>query len=166
MKQLIKLLMLGSMLSIISGISFAADEEKIQKFGDWAVGCSDLPEGKKSCGMVQQHTMKDSGTPVMKVLINKPDKKADANCAITLPLGILLPPGVGIQIDEAKMAVYPIQVCTQAGCIVAFKLDKKRLATLKKGTKMTVAFANFSGKEIRIDASLKGFSKAYGNISK
>jgi len=166
MKSIKPIFILLITLSTFASPIIAAKASGITHFRDWAVGCSTTAKGAESCGMVQQHTKKDSKEVVMKILISRPENTTDATCIITLPKGVALIPGVQIKIDEGTAKVRPYKVCTDAGCVIAFKLPPENIKRMKAGTTMAVTFVQFPGTAVNVNASLKGFTEAFNSLQK
>lgn len=133
-------------------------------FGDWEVRCA--PAGN-DCFMYQ--LAKDAGqNPVAEVSILKLPAQAEATAGVTIvtPLGTLLPPGIGLQIDTGERRAYPFGWCSPVGCFARFGLDDTSLAALKrgKGAKLSVASVGAPERPIVLDVSLKGFTAAYDSL--
>lgn len=133
-------------------------------FGDWEVRCA--PAGNE-CFMYQ--LAKDAGqNPVAEVSILKLPAQAEATAGVTIvtPLGTLLPPGIGLQINSGDRRAYPFGWCSPVGCFARFGLDDPSLAALKrgKGAKLSVASVGAPDRPIVLDVSLKGFTAAYDSL--
>lgn len=133
-------------------------------FGDWEVRCA--PEGD-DCFMYQ--LARDSAqNPVAEVSILKLPEVAEAAAGVTVvtPLGTLLPPGLGLQVDGGQGRSYPYAWCSQVGCFARFGLDEPSLAGLKRGkrAKLSVASVGAPERPIILDISLAGFTAAYDSL--
>lgn len=133
-------------------------------FGDWEVRCA--PEGD-DCFMYQ--LARDSAqNPVAEVSILKLPEVAEAAAGVTVvtPLGTLLPPGLGLQVDGGQGRSYPYAWCSQVGCFARFGLDEPSLAGLKrgKGAKLSVASVGAPERPIILNISLTGFTAAYDSL--
>ena len=84
---------------------------------------------------------------------------------IRLPLGVDLRPGMVLRIDTGDEITAPYLRCTKDGCAVQVPLTAQLVALMKKGLKLQVGFRPFgSSKTVVVDASLTGFTKAFGQI--
>lgn len=82
---------------------------------------------------------------------------------IVTPLGVLLPPGVRIQVDSKKERGAPFELCGEGGCIVRQPMDDAFINELKGGqvAKLTLVGGQ---QAIDVDISLAGFTKAFGAL--
>jgi len=78
-----------------------------------------------------------------------------------VPIGVLLPPGARIQIDEDKPTVAPYTICFPAACVVRLEVDDTFIANMKRGKDMTVSVMNAERKAVSFPLTLVGFTKAY-----
>ncbi len=85
---------------------------------------------------------------------------------LQLPLGISLSEPVQLKIDNGAVDRYPVQTCTNAGCIVSVPLKDTLLASLRTGTVLKVAIQDVNKRTINIDVPLLGFGLAYDKATK
>ncbi|MDP2618744.1 MAG: invasion associated locus B family protein [Hyphomicrobiales bacterium] len=78
-----------------------------------------------------------------------------------VPIGVLLPPGVRIQIDNDKPTVAPYTICFPQACVVRMEVDDAFVANMKRGSQMTVSVLNAERKALGFPLTLVGFTKAY-----
>jgi len=76
------------------------------------------------------------------------------------PLGILLPPGLGLQVDGEKVGHVPFVRCHVVGCFAQVTLTDDLVSRFKEGE--TAWFIVFQSQEegIGIPISLSGFTSA------
>jgi invasion protein IalB len=136
---------------------------------DWMVRCGRQNEqGPEVCGMEQQTTDKE-GRTVMAVFVGKVPNSSDPGLLIMVPLGVLLPAGVMLQIDNG--AEMPLQVnrCERQGCRIELLLKPDLLARLKSGSQAKVLFEVFDpeGEQRRLGVpiSLHGFTAALEQVT-
>lgn len=138
--------------------------EGVEQFKDWIKECEKIkdPKGKEIelCQISQTLTNTEINQPMLKVAAGYVPGKKDAVMIITLPLGVILPPGVQLTIDksEGKAARVPITTCLPQGCQAGAQLDKDFTERLKKGSKLIVTFLGPDGKQINAPISLSGFT--------
>jgi len=132
-----------------------------QTFQDWRATCIDSGSQQKqvtNCHIFQDLLQKESGKRVLHIAIGHlPDKKPLA-VIITLPLGISLPPGLSMRINEKDSRQVPLQACFANGCQAAFELEPKWEKLLSTGNSAEVIFYNIHNQPISIPVSLKGIS--------
>ena len=80
---------------------------------------------------------------------------------VTVPTGRLIPPGVAVQIDTNKPAKLDYVICFPDRCVAEAALDDKLVASLKKGSNLTLTSVNFQNQPNPVKTSLQGFTGAY-----
>jgi len=80
---------------------------------------------------------------------------------IAVPSGRLIPPGIGMQIDNGKSTKIDYSVCFPDRCIAEAPLDDALVGALKKGSDVTLTSVNFQNKQNPIKISLGGFTDAF-----
>lgn len=128
-------------------------------YGDWFTLCA---KSIDVCTMNQvQYAERDGQrSQVLHVHISK---NADNTffMQMILPLGVLLPPGVAMRVDQGEEFKMPYQICIPKGCIVATQLTKGRMQALQKGNEALIGFRPIGTDKIAlIKVSLQGFTKA------
>ncbi|MEZ5774520.1 MAG: invasion associated locus B family protein [Hyphomicrobiaceae bacterium] len=137
----------------------AADDATVKaQHGDWQVVCKQ-PAGAKSevCALVQDVTSESNPNIGLSVQFQaSPD--GTHVLRVFAPLGILLPPGLGLQIDEVKIGHAPFVRCQVVGCVAQVTVTADILEKFKAGT--TAWFIVYQSKEagIGIPVSLKGLA--------
>ena len=141
-------------------------ERQIQ---DWMVRCG-RPEGQEQevCEMQQQQVDSEDRT-VMAVAVGRVPGTSNVGLLILLPLGILLPAGVTMQIDGGAAIPLQVERCEQEGCRIERMVEPDLLNRLKAGTKATVFFqaVDPQGKRQRLGVpiSLLGFTAALNEVT-
>jgi invasion protein IalB len=83
---------------------------------------------------------------------------------VQLPLGLNLPAGAKLQVDDGKVIDLPIQTCENRGCYASTPIAPELLATLKSGKQLKVSFQNLAKETIAIPMPLADFAAAYDKI--
>ena len=170
-------------LSSMSQMSYSedkkADAAQAADADAWQTRCDKVNEkgekdenGKnKQCEIFQKLVMQDTGQRVMEFAIGYPakdqkDKNKDkkARGVLILPLGILLPPGGQIRVDDQQPFSFQIRYCTQGGCVAYLDMNDKVLDIFRKGTKAEILMGTLQGKTLGVPMSLKGFTKALKDL--
>ncbi len=149
------------------GTARAAEAEAV-----WAVVCADDNDAK-TCRMQQtlfaDQTVKGEQKRLGKVLglavLYAGEEARRPLLVMKLPLGVDLRPGMVLRVDNYKEIKAPYLRCTNAGCEVQVELTAELVAQLKNGLNLRVGFRPFgSSKTVAIDASLKGFTRAFNRL--
>ncbi len=143
----------------------AQPEISVTTHGDWEVGCL---AGTTNCEM-QQVAADPEGNPVLLVRVIKLPAGSDAPALaiFNTPLGTLLPPGLGFQVDTGPTASLPFEWCVQEGCIVRLGMREPDITALKRGrgVKLTVISIADAQDPVELSLSLAGFTAAYDSLT-
>lgn len=134
--------------------------------GDWQVVCRPAPPGAKNeiCGVVQRVTAEDHNNIGLGVYFQKfSDGKRVLR--VFAPLGVLLPRGLGLSIDDKTIGPAPFVRCSMFGCYAQIALDDRLLEQLRTGK--TAVFIIYQTEEagIGIPVSLAGFGQAIAALN-
>jgi invasion protein IalB len=129
--------------------------------GDWQIVCKPPPPGAKNetCAMVQSVTAEDRSNVGLTVYVQRfSDGKRVLR--VFAPLGVLLPPGLGLKIDDKDVGHAPFVRCHSFACYAQVVLEDSLIEQLKTGK--TAVFIIFQTEEagIGIPISLAGFNQA------
>jgi invasion protein IalB len=133
--------------------------------GDWQIVCKPPPPGAKNetCAMVQSVTAEDRSNVGLTVYVQKfSDGKRVLR--VFAPLGVLLPPGLGLKIDDRDVGHAPFVRCHSFACYAQVVLEDPLIEQLKTGK--TAVFIIFQTEEagIGIPISLVGFNQALAGL--
>ncbi|MGI9405454.1 MAG: invasion associated locus B family protein [Hyphomicrobiaceae bacterium] len=132
--------------------------------GDWQIVCR-KPAGAKNeaCAAVQDVTSESNPNVGLSVHFQRASDGSRA-LRVFAPLGVLLPPGLGLQIDKAKVGHAPFVRCHVIGCFAQVTLDNTLMEKFQAGK--TAWFIVFQTKEagIGIPVSLNGLAEAMDGL--
>ena len=168
MKQLIPAAALGSILGLLLGLSVGqAQAQGVVKaqYGDWQMSC-DTPPGAsfEQCALIQNVTAEDQPNVGLSVIVLKTADKQVRLLRVLAPLGVLLPNGLGLNIDDANIGRVPFVRCLPNGCVAEVVMDDKLLDDLGAGTTATFAVFETPEQGIGIPLTLKGFKEGFGKL--
>lgn len=133
--------------------------------GFWKIIC-ETPPGASSeqCGMhqsVQDETREELG---LSITVLRPADRQGELMRIQAPLGILLPAGIGLEVDGKSIGTAYFVRCFADGCWADVNIDAQLLETFQQGT--TAIFKVFPTPEegVGIPVDLSGFADAYENL--
>lgn len=133
--------------------------------GAWQVSCRTPPGAKEEkCALVQSVTAEDRPNVGLTVVFYKAIGEEKKLMRVVVPLGVLLPTGLGLKIDGQDVGNAPFLKCSRRGCVAEVVLQDDIIAKMKKGT--TAMFIIFDTPEagIGIPVALQGFGDALGNL--
>jgi len=134
--------------------------------GDWQIVCKPPPPGAKSevCALVQSVTAEDRSNVGLTIYFQRFSNGTQV-LRVFAPLGVLLPPGVGLKIDDIDVGHAPFHRCQTFACYAQVTVDDKLLGQLSAGK--TAIFIIFQTEEagIGIPISLAGFPDALAGLN-
>lgn len=164
--KLLKLAVVFVATTAISGTSQAAQLTDGEAFGNWRVNCElDQQTSREGCFIVQNLVLREGGQRVLQFAIGFVEETPEPIALISLPLGISLPPGARIQIDDREPKRIPIERCEPNGCRAGMKLGEDILDGLRKGTQISVTFYDAKREPIEVPLSLDGFEEGLAALA-
>jgi invasion protein IalB len=133
--------------------------------GAWQVSCRTPPGAKEEkCALVQSVTAEDRPNVGLTVVFYKAIGEDKKLLRVVVPLGVLLPTGLGLKIDNQDIGNAPFLKCGTRGCIAEVVLQDEVINKMKGGG--TAMFIIFDTPEagIGIPISLQGFGDALANL--
>jgi invasion protein IalB len=130
--------------------------------GDWQIRC-DTPAGAQTeqCVLMQFVTAEDRDNVGLTVIVLKTADKKAKIMRVLAPLGVLLPSGLGLKIDETDMGRAGFVRCLPNGCVAEVILEDKLLNQLQTGKQATFIIFQTPEEGIGIPISLNGFGPGY-----
>ena len=131
----------------------------------WRVECTG--DGKiLECRAIQQMINRDDKQLVAGLAARLVGVDKAAALAIQLPLGISLAEPVQLKVDNGTAEKYPVQTCTNVGCIVNVPLKEPLLAAMRTGTLLKISIQDTNKRTLNIDVPLLGFGLAFDKATK
>jgi invasion protein IalB len=156
----------GIGLSGVSQGNAAQPSGKVRStHGAWSIIC-DTPAGATSeqCVMMQNVVAEDRPEMGLSVVVLRTaDNKAEI-LRVLAPLGVLLPNGLGLNVDGKDIGRAYFVRCFQDGCYAEVILEKPLLDTLKTGTSATFIVFQTPEEGIGIPVELKGFADGFAAL--
>lgn len=145
----------------------AQKQDEGQVFDDWRVRC-EVPQGQTTerCAMVQNILVQETRRPLLGIAIfhGENEGKRVTVLQFTVPLGLYLPPGIALEVEQNPPVRVAIEVCTQQGCIARYRLDDAMRVAMQKGTSAKAQLTDPNRRTLDVPISLKGFSKAFAAL--
>ena len=142
-----------------------ADGAAAAQQAGWIARCTSVSrDAPLECAIEQNAVLTKTGQTI--VLINiriAPDTRTPV-ALLQLPLGLNLPVGAKLQVDEGKAVDLQIQTCENRGCYASTPIAPDLLASLKSGKQLKVSFQNMAKETIAIPMPLNDFAAAYDKI--
>jgi len=131
----------------------------------WAVRCSSVSrDAPLECAVEQSAVLTKTGQLIVLINIRVPGDTHTPVALVQLPLGLNLPVGAKIQVDDGKTVDLQIQTCENRGCYTSTVIAPDLLAALKSGKQLKVSFQDMGKETIAIPIPLADFAAAYDKI--
>ena len=131
----------------------------------WAARCTSASrEAPLECAIEQTAVLSKTGQLVVLVNIRVPSDTHAPVLLVQLPLGLNLPVGAKLQVDEGKVMDLQIQTCENRGCYATLPLPVDVLAAMKSGKQMKLSFQSMNKETIAVPMPLADFAAAYDKI--
>jgi invasion protein IalB len=131
----------------------------------WSARCSSVSRGAPlECAIEQTAVLTKTGQLIVLINIRVPADTHAPVAVIQLPLGLNLPAGAKLQVDDGKATDLQIQTCEQRGCYTNTPISPEMLAAMKAGKQLKVSFQNLAKEVIAIPMPLTDFAAAYEKI--
>lgn len=130
--------------------------------GDWQVRC-DTPPGSRSeqCALVQNVAAEDRPNVALTVIALKTADGRARLLRVLAPLGVLLPSGLGLKIDNADVGRAGFVRCLPSGCVAEVVMDDNLLGQLSSGQTATFIIFQTPEEGIGVPVSLTGFKPGF-----
>jgi len=140
-----------------------AKQTVVEKSGAWVFECTEQG-GREFCTIQQVLSNAETEQVLLHVTIAYHPQTADLLMVNRTPLGVELPIGLGLKIDEGRQMAAPYTNCTQAGCRATAPLTDELVANMKAGNTMTISYG-YLGKRLDAPVSLEGFTAAFNRLA-
>jgi invasion protein IalB len=134
-------------------------------FKDWQIRC-DTPPGAKNeqCALIQSVTAEDRANVGLTVIVLKTADAKSRLMRVVAPLGVLLPSGLGLKIDQADIGRAGFVRCLPNGCIAEVVMDDTLIGKLRNGKTATFIIFQTPEEGIGFPMSLAGFGDGYDKL--
>lgn len=147
------------------GAPAAAQSIVKAKHGDWELRCETPPGAShEQCALIQSVAAEDKPNVNLVVIVLKTADGKSRLLRVIAPLGILLPAGLGLKVDQVDVGRAGFVRCLPSGCIAEVTMEDKLIDELSTG--QTATFIIFSTPEegIGIPLALAGFKQGYAEL--
>ncbi|MCB8820340.1 invasion associated locus B family protein [Microvirga rosea] len=131
-------------------------------FGDWQMRC-ETPAGATSeqCALVQNVAAEDRPNVTLVIIVLKTADAKSRLLRVVAPLGILLPSGLGLKIDQTDIGRAGFVRCLSTGCVAEVVMEENLVNQMKTGQTATFIVFQTPEEGIGIPVSLNGFGAGF-----
>jgi invasion protein IalB len=131
---------------------------------DWQVRC-DTPPGAQNeqCALMQSVMAEDRPNFGLTVIVLKTADQKSPLMRVVAPMGVLLPSGLGLKIDQVDVGRAGFVRCQSNGCVAEVVMDDNLLKQLRAGQATFIIFQT-PEEGIGFPISLKGFGEGYDKL--
>jgi invasion protein IalB len=150
-----------ALLLLVPVPAFAQGQVK-SKHGDWDLRC-DTPAGAQNqqCVIMQFVTAQDRQNVGLSVVVMKTADKQARILRVLAPLGVLLPRGLGLRIDNTDMGTTGFIRCLPNGCVSEVLMDDTLIKQLRTGKQAMFIIFQTPEEGIGVPNSLAGFGEGF-----
>ena len=131
----------------------------------WIARCSSPSrDAPLECAIEETAVLTKTGQLIVLVNIRVPSDTHAPIALVQLPLGLNLPVGAKLQVDDGKVVDLQIQTCENRGCYANTPVTPDMLTAMRSGKQLKVAFQNLTKETITIPMPLGDFAAAYDKI--
>lgn len=130
----------------------------------WAKNCVRNPAGGDICFVEQFAIANPQRTMLLHVRVGYLGAEGKPRIVIVTPLGVHLPPGVSLSLDDKEPLLLPYDSCQPSGCLVIADLNQEALQRFTTGTTLTVRYIGGDKGKLDIPIQLKGLGEALKGI--
>jgi invasion protein IalB len=152
-------------LATLPGTPAAAQGVVRSVFNDWQIRC-DTPPGAQGeqCALIQSVTAEDRANVGITVIVLKTADQKSRLMRVVAPMGVLLPSGLGLKIDQVDVGRAGFVRCLPSGCVAEVVMDETLIKQMRTGTTATFIIFQTPEEGIGFPISLKGFGDGYDKL--
>lgn len=132
---------------------------------DWQIRC-DTPPGAQGeqCALIQSVTAEDRANVGLTVIVLKTSDNKSRLMRIVAPMGVLLPSGLGLKIDNEDVGRAGFVRCLPNGCVAEVVMDANLIKQMRSGQTATFIIFQTPEEGIGFPMSLKGFGEGFDKL--
>jgi invasion protein IalB len=143
----------GPVLAQEAGGQAAAQEP------EWVKLCSENPEDNQQICVVSRERRAATGQLLAAVSVREVEDKKFLVTAV--PPGMLLRPGLQVQIDGASPTNMTYTICFPNLCFAESEINADFVGSMKRGSQLVITALNQQARPVNFDVSLQGFTRSY-----
>ncbi|MCP8884947.1 invasion associated locus B family protein [Devosia sp. XJ19-1] len=135
------------------------------EYGDWQMSC-DTPPGAsfEQCAIIQNVLAEDQPNVGLSVIVLRTADREARLLRVLAPLGVLLPNGLGLNVDGTDLGRVAFVRCLPNGCIAEVEMDEDIIKVLSEGTSAIFVVFKTPEEGVGIPVSLEGFAEGFAAL--
>jgi invasion protein IalB len=105
-----------------------------------------------------------SGPVMIAAVLIEPESGTKKSLRVTLPLGMQMPQGTRVIVDDSEPISAPYIVCFTNGCMADYDASDELIGRLTSGKGLTVQGINSQGKPVNLILPLADFAKVHDGL--
>ena len=157
---------LGAIGLMLASVAAAQAQGVVKaQYGDWQMSC-DTPPGAsfEQCAIIQNVTAEDQPNVGLSVIVLKTADQQARLLRVLAPLGVLLPNGLGLNVDGKDIGRVAFVRCLPNGCVAEVVLDDGLIKTLSEGSNAIFVVFKTPEEGVGIPVSLRGFGDGFAQL--
>jgi len=135
------------------------------KYGDWQLRCETPPgAAHEQCALLQSVAAEDKPNINLVVIVLKTADGKNRLLRVIAPLGILLPSGLGLKVDDTDIGRAGFVRCLPSGCVAEVVMEEKLIDQLKNGKNATFIIFQTPEEGVGIPLALAGFKEGFNAL--
>lgn len=148
-------------LAVSSSVTGAFAQSEGGNESPWIKVCNVDPKVNKQICLITQELRTNTGQFLASVALREIEGEARKTLLIAVPPGMLIQPGLRVQVDSGKQTEGKYGICFPNACYSELVVDDAFIGTLKAGGKLILTTLNQQAKPIPMELTLSGFTKVY-----
>ncbi len=135
------------------------------KYGDWEMRCETPPgAARDQCALMQSVAADDKPNVNLVVIVLKTADGKSRLLRVIAPLGVLLPSGLGLKVDQTDIGRAGFVRCLPSGCVAEVVMEDKLLDQMRTATSATFVIFQTPEEGIGIPLALSGFKEGFDKL--
>ena len=119
---------------------------------------------REQCAIIQSVAADDKPNVNLVVIVLKTADGKSRLLRVIAPLGVLLPAGLGLKIDDTDVGRAGFVRCLPSGCVAEVVMEDKLIEQMAAGQTATFIIFNTPEEGIGIPLALAGFRDGFGKL--
>lgn len=135
------------------------------KYGDWEMQCETPPgASREQCALITSVAAEDRPNVNLVIIVLKTADGKSRLLRVVAPLGVLLPKGLSLKIDQTDIGRAGFVRCLPTGCVAEVQMEDQLVEQLRTGTTATFIIFQTPEEGVGIPLALSGFKDGFDHL--